>query len=73
MKLRSGLGAAVVAASFEVLRLAVILLQAALCQRFTVVHVGIAIAGVLIQFMGKHVALLVQRMQALARLAYGCL
>ena len=59
-----GLGAAVIAASFEVLRLAVSLLQAALRQRFAVVNIGIAIAGVLIQFMGKHVALLVQRMAA---------
>ena len=59
-----GLGAAVIAAGVEVLRLAVMLLQAALRQRFAVAHAGIAIAGVLIQFMGKHVALLVQRIAA---------
>lgn len=59
-----GLGAAVIAASFEVLRLAVMLLQAVLRQRVAVVNVGTAIAAVLIQLMGKHVALLAQRMAA---------
>ncbi|MNM28631.1 hypothetical protein D3C81_391470 [compost metagenome] len=62
---KSWLRAAMIATCLEILAQVVAFLHAALCQRFSVIDILVAIgARIFIQFMGKYVSLAIQRVAA---------